>query len=64
MEVAGGSPGLFTPDAVQKIFEMSGGVPRMINLVATNALLEGFGREQSFIDAELVESLRSEMIHS
>lgn len=64
MEVAGGCPGLFTPDAVQKIFELSGGVPRMINLLATNALLEGFGREQSFIDAELLESLRDEMIHS
>ncbi|MBT0662984.1 AAA family ATPase [Geobacter pelophilus] len=64
MEIAGGYPGLFTPDAVQKIYEFSGGVPRMINLVATNALLEGFGREQSFIDAELVESLRSELIHS
>lgn len=63
MEIAGGVPGLFTPDAVQKIFELSGGVPRMINLVATNSLLEGFVREQSLIDSELVESLRGEMMH-
>lgn len=61
MEVAGGSPGLFTPDAVLRIFELSGGVPRMINLIATNALLEGFGRGASLLDAELVEALRDEL---
>lgn len=61
MEVAGGSPGLFTPDAVQKIYELSGGVPRMINLIATNALLEGFGRGASLLDAELVDALREEL---
>lgn len=64
MVVAGGSSGLFTPDAVLKIYELSGGVPRMINLVATNALLEGFGCERSLIDAELVEGLRSELLHA
>jgi type II secretory pathway predicted ATPase ExeA len=64
MEVAGGYPGLFAPDAVQRIFEMSGGVPRMINLISTNALLEGFGREESIIHGELVESLREELMHT
>lgn len=64
MEVAGGSPGLFTPDAVQKIYEISGGVPRMINLVATNALLEGFGSGQSIIDSDLVDSIRPEFIYN
>jgi type II secretory pathway predicted ATPase ExeA len=61
MEVAGGSSGLFTPDAVQRIFELSGGVPRMINLIATNALLEGYGRETALIDGEIVEALRDEL---
>jgi type II secretory pathway predicted ATPase ExeA len=62
MEIAGGRPGLFTPDAVQLMYELSGGVPRMINLIATNALLEGYGREESLIGAELVETLREELI--
>src|SRR5512136_794825 len=51
IEVAGGSAGLFTPDAVQRIYEFSGGVPRKINVIATNALLEGFGRDTAWIDA-------------
>lgn len=61
VEIAGGSPGLFSPDAVQKIFELSGGVPRRINVVATNALLEGFGREDAWIEGDIVEGLRSEL---
>lgn len=52
---AGGSPGLFSPDAVQRIYELSGGVPRRINTIATNALLAGFGRDICWIDADLVD---------
>ncbi len=61
VEVAGGSSGLFTPDAVQRIFELSGGVPRRINVIATNALLEGFGRDVGVIDATIIESMTDEM---
>ncbi len=61
MEVAGGSPGLFSPDAVQRIFELSGGVPRKINVIATNALLEGFGREAAWVEGAIIEGLKSEL---
>jgi general secretion pathway protein A len=61
MEVAGGSPGLFSPDAVHKIFELSGGVPRKINVIATNALLEGFGKEASWVEGAIIEGLKSEL---
>ena len=59
---AGGEPGLFSPDAVQRIFELSGGVPRRINAVATNALLIGFGRDAAWIDAAIVEETASELL--
>lgn len=62
IEVAGGSSGLFSPDAVQKIHELSKGVPRMINLVATNALLEGYGHDATLIDASVVERLERELL--
>jgi len=61
MEVAGGSPGLFSPDAVHRIFELSGGVPRKINVIATNALLEGFGREAAWVEGAIVEELKGEL---
>jgi type II secretory pathway predicted ATPase ExeA len=58
---AGGSAGLFSPDAVKRIFDLSGGVPRKINIIATNALLEGFGRDASWIDASIVEEMSKEL---
>jgi type II secretory pathway predicted ATPase ExeA len=58
---AGGEAGLFSPDAVQRIFELSGGVPRRINAVATNALLIGYGRDSSWIDAEIVSECAAEL---
>jgi type II secretory pathway predicted ATPase ExeA len=61
LTVAGGSPGLFTPDAVLRIFELSGGVPRMINQIATNALLVGYGKDAAVIDAALLEGMAKEL---
>lgn len=62
LETAGGPAGLFTPDAVLRIFELSDGVPRKINLVATNALLAGFGSDASIIDAEIVDQQKHESL--
>lgn len=59
--VAGGTSGIFSPDAVQWIFELSGGVPRKINVIATNALLEGFGREAALIDGSIIQGLQGEL---
>ncbi|RNC70091.1 MAG: AAA family ATPase [Desulfuromonadales bacterium] len=60
VEVAGGPQGLFSPDAIRRIYELSNGVPRKINILATNALLVGFGKDAAWIDASLVEELRDE----
>ena len=61
IEIAGGSPGLFSPDAVHRIFELSGGVPRKINVIATNALLEGFSRESGWVEGAIIEELKGEL---
>ena len=62
LEVAGGASGLFTPDAVQRIFELSGGVPRRINLLATNAILEGYGRDAAMLDGAIIDAVASELL--
>lgn len=59
---AGGSDGLFTPDALQAIHELSGGVPRRINAIATNALLVAYGADAAVIDAAIVNEVRDEVI--
>jgi len=62
LERAGGMPGLFTPDAVQKIFELTGGVPRKINSLATNALLVAYGNDAALIDSAIIDVIKDELM--
>jgi len=56
LRVAGRSTPLFDSRALELLYEHSGGIPRRINVIAGNALIEGFGREASIIGPELIES--------
>ncbi|HEY4554977.1 MAG TPA: AAA family ATPase, partial [Lysobacter sp.] len=47
--VAGGSRALFTPAASQRIHARTGGVPRLINVVAERALLAGYVHERETV---------------
>lgn len=62
LETAGGAPGLFTPDAVQRIYELSGGVPRKINSMATNALLVAYGSDAALIDSRIINEIKDELM--
>jgi general secretion pathway protein A len=62
LEAAGGVPGLFTPDAVQRIFELTGGVPRKINSMATNALLVAYGSDAALIDSGIINEIKDELM--
>lgn len=44
LERAGAGGGLFAPRAVSRIARASGGVPRLVNVLADKALLSAFGR--------------------
>jgi type II secretory pathway predicted ATPase ExeA len=57
LKVAGRELPLFTPEAVDVLFEHTEGIPRRINVVAGNALLEGFGRSAGIIGPEIVMSV-------
>jgi hypothetical protein len=55
---AGGSPDRvkFSGDAVEVIYERSGGVPRIINRLCDRALRQGYARRAATIDHEIVEA--------
>lgn len=56
LRVAGSDGTLkFTEDAVEKIYEYSNGIPRLINIVCDKALLLGFVLETYEIDGKIVE---------
>lgn len=54
LKVAGGSPDLFTAEAVCRVHQAGGGTPRVINILCDNALLYGFAEKRTDIDAELI----------
>jgi type II secretory pathway predicted ATPase ExeA len=53
IRVAGGSRNPFSREAMEEIHQRSGGIPRLINTLATTALLDAFGE-----DAETIEPAR------
>lgn len=61
LEVAGRRAPLFTRDAVEAIHARSGGLPRRVNQVAQNAMLEAFGRDAEAIDAAVVEAAAADL---
>ncbi len=59
--VAGATRDLFTPGAQREIHRLSGGVPRIINVIADRALLGAYTREQHEADGPLVRRAASEV---
>ena len=45
LKMAGREDILFTEGALKLLYRYSGGVPRVINSIATSALLDGFSKE-------------------
>ncbi len=59
LAVSGRRAPLFTEEAVSLIHHYSGGTPRLINSIATTALLEAFGREDDCIgETHITEAAR------
>ena len=63
LNVAGAKEGsVFGPGAVESVHRHSGGVPRVINNLCTNALLLGFGREERPVSAATVDEAAGEIV--
>jgi type II secretory pathway predicted ATPase ExeA len=57
LTVAGGSPELFTPEAIQRLAAASHGIPRLINTLADLALVYGFSEGKERIDNEVLDTV-------
>jgi type II secretory pathway predicted ATPase ExeA len=61
LRVSGLNNPLFTDGALKQLYRYSGGIPRVINSLATSALLEGFSRELRTVDEMLVHEAAREL---
>jgi len=57
IEKAGGKPDLFLHDAVEKIYKISMGIPRTINLLCDASLVYGYADEKEKIDTGIVDQV-------
>jgi len=56
-EKAGGGKDLFTEEACQQVFDATGGVPRLINLLCDTTLVYGYAEQREHVDARLVSDV-------
>jgi general secretion pathway protein A len=59
--VAGATRDLFTTAAMREIHRLSGGVPRIVNVIADRALLGAYTREEPVVSGALVRRAASEV---
>ncbi|HEX2120876.1 MAG TPA: AAA family ATPase [Thermoanaerobaculia bacterium] len=60
IRVAGGTRNPFSRRAMEEIHALSGGIPRLINTLATTALLDAFGEDAETIDPSRIASAARE----
>src|SRR5216684_2932128 len=60
IRVAGGSRNPFTDDAVRAMYTVSGGIPRLLNTLATTALLDAYGDDARTIDPARIAAAAKE----
>jgi general secretion pathway protein A len=61
MRIAGATAEVFTPSALREIHRLSGGIPRVINVICDRALLGAFTQDDHRAGAALVRQAASEV---
>ncbi len=61
---AGGNPQLFTPKAMNQLYRISKGIPRLINVVADRALLGSYVQGETRVSALTVQRAAKEILGS
>jgi general secretion pathway protein A len=61
LEVAGTRAEIFTPGALRALHRSSGGIPRLINVVADRALLGAWSHEETVVSARMARNAADEV---
>jgi general secretion pathway protein A len=61
LEVAGSRAEIFTPGALKVLHQRSGGVPRLVNVIADRALLGAWSQEQQTVSAKMTRKAAEEV---
>lgn len=62
LKVAGCERPIFNAAAIKKLYQLSGGIPRLVNLMADRALLAAYSQQQALVNDKLVLRAASEIL--
>lgn len=58
---AGGSIGVFAPRAIESIHHYSNGIPRLINVICDNAMINAYALDQRQIEPDLIKEVAEDL---
>jgi len=61
LRIAGATEPIFTERAIKEIYRRSGGIPRLINILCDNALLNGFALDQKVVDEKSIREVSTDL---
>lgn len=61
LRIAGATEPIFTEKAIKEVYRRSGGIPRLINILCDNALLNGFALDQKMVDEKSVREVYADL---
>jgi general secretion pathway protein A len=61
LRIAGSPNPIFTDQAIHEIYRKSGGIPRLINILCDNALLNGYALDQKQVDKKSVREVSADL---
>lgn len=62
IRVAGGHPDIFTASALRRLYALSKGIPRVINVLCERSLMGAYGREQRRVTRAIVNQAAAESL--
>jgi general secretion pathway protein A len=61
LKIAGAERAIFTPDALECVYSYSNGIPRIVNVLCDNALLNGYALGKREIDAGIIREVSEDL---
>ncbi len=61
LRIAGATRPIFTEKAIKEVYKRSGGIPRLINIICDNALLNGYALDQEMVDEKSVREVSDDL---
>lgn len=63
LKIAGATGSLFKPAAIKKLHRISGGIPRIMNLICDRALTGTYGAQKQIVDTRMLQQAASEVFN-